>query len=151
MTILSKFYVTELKKRSYIGNSTKTCWMITFGTMGKFPLKSYIWKNYNLLRSPKTNPVMMALRRVALSSSDLKKMDDEKSSGSDVDKEESSWKKSFIGITLITMNNIINLDTNWTLKINCRFQTIFNYFIWDCIKIKHYLLNGFSNFPKEWK
>jgi hypothetical protein len=32
----------------------------------------------------------MALRRVALSSSDLKKMDDEKSSGSDVDKEESS-------------------------------------------------------------
>jgi hypothetical protein len=33
---------------------------------------------------------MMALRRVALSSSDLKKMDDEKSSGSDVDKEESS-------------------------------------------------------------
>jgi hypothetical protein len=44
---------------------------------------------------------MMALRMVALSSSDLKKMDDENSSGSDVDNDDNSCNN---------VNNINNVD-----------------------------------------
>ena len=38
-------------------------------------------------------PVMMALRRVAFSSSDLRKMEDEKSSGSDVVSDDNSCRR----------------------------------------------------------
>ena len=46
----------------------------------------------------KTDPVMMALSKVALSSSDLKKMDEEKSSGSDVVSEYNSYSTKLMVI-----------------------------------------------------
>ena len=45
-------------------------------------------------------PVMMALRRVAFSSSDLRKMEDEKSSGSDVVSDDNSCRRFVKGLSL---------------------------------------------------
>jgi hypothetical protein len=56
--------------------------------------------------SASTYPVMMALRSVALSSSDLKKMDEEKSRGRDVVNEDNSCKKIIVSRLLTKMMSI---------------------------------------------